>query len=179
VVWHNSRVDPEVLLRFSAGDEDAVKSVYERYGGAVYTVAMNILRDPGRAVDATQETFFKAWKGCATYDPRRPFGPWIYAIARRAALDIYRRERRQVPSEDVDVIALPTPLESVWVMFEVRAAVDLLADDEREVVRMSHFDGLTHVEIAERLDIPLGTVKSRSHRAHAHLAELLRHVEEE
>jgi RNA polymerase sigma-70 factor (ECF subfamily) len=67
----------------------------------------------------------------------------------------------------------------VWEVFQVRAAVDILSDDERQVVQMSHFEGLTHSEIADRLDIPVGTVKSRSHRAHRHLVELLGHLQEE
>jgi RNA polymerase sigma-70 factor (ECF subfamily) len=66
----------------------------------------------------------------------------------------------------------------VWEVFEVRSALDRLPDEERQVVKLSHFDGLTHVEIAARLDIPVGTVKSRSYRAHKRLVEMLKHVEE-
>jgi RNA polymerase sigma-70 factor (ECF subfamily) len=69
-------------------------------------------------------------------------------------------------------------METAWEVFEVRSALDRLPDEERQVVRLSHFDGLTHVEIAAHLDIPVGTVKSRSHRAHQRLVEMLRHVEE-
>ena len=83
-----------------------------------------------------------------------------------------------VVSDDVDVVSFPIGLETVWEVFEVRSALDRLPDEERQVVKMSHFDGLTHVEIAERLDIPVGTVKSRSHRAHQRLIEMLKHVEE-
>ncbi len=83
-----------------------------------------------------------------------------------------------MPSEDVDVVVLPPGLETAWEVFEVRSALDQLPDDERIVVRMSHFEGFTHVEIAERLGVPVGTVKSRSHRAHQRLIGLLRHVEE-
>jgi RNA polymerase sigma-70 factor (ECF subfamily) len=76
-------------------------------------------------------------------------------------------------------IAEPGPsLDRIWEVYQVRLAVDQLADDEREVVRMSHFEGLTQKEIAERLDIPLGTVKSRSHRAHKSLLLMLSHLEE-
>jgi RNA polymerase sigma-70 factor (ECF subfamily) len=70
-------------------------------------------------------------------------------------------------------------METVWEVFQVRLAVDQLSDEERHVVSMSHFQELTHPEIAEQLDIPLGTVKSRSHRAHRHLVELLGHLQGE
>lgn len=155
-----------------------MKAVYDRYGGPVFALSLSILGDHGLAADATQETFVKAWRAASTYDPDRDFGPWIYAIARRTAIDLYRREQRTVAYEDLDAIVLPPSLETAWEVFEVRSAVDRLPDEEREVVRLSHFEGLTHVEIAERLDLPVGTVKSRSHRAHRRLVELLRHVEE-
>jgi RNA polymerase sigma factor (sigma-70 family) len=176
--WQNESVDKHVLERFRLGDEQAVKAVYDMYSGAVYSVAMSILRDPGRAADATQQTFVKAWRSAETFDVDRKFAPWIYSIARRTAIDIYRKERRRIPSEFVDTAVDGASMERVWEVFEVRVAVDRLADEEREVVRMSHFESLTHAEIAKRLDIPLGTVKSRSHRAHQHLIELLDHVGE-
>lgn len=175
----NGVVDAEVLGRFRAGDEEAVKAVYNRFSGAVYALSLAILRDPGRAADATQQTFIKAWRSASSYDPGREFAPWIYSIARRTAIDIYRKERRRIPSDKVDAISEGTSMERVWEVFQVRVAVDQLTDEERQVVAMSHFQGLTHTEIAKRLDIPLGTVKSRSHRAHRHLVELLGHLDGE
>lgn len=172
-------VDAEVLGRFRAGDEEAVKAVYNRFSGAVYALSLAILRDPGWAADATQQTFVKAWRASSSYDLGREFAPWIYSIARRTAIDIYRKERRSVPSDKVDAVSEGTSMERVWEVFQVRVAVDRLTDEERQVVAMSHFEELTHAEIAERLDIPLGTVKSRSHRAHRHLVELLGHLDGE
>jgi RNA polymerase sigma-70 factor (ECF subfamily) len=174
-----SAVDSEVLGRFRDGDEEAVKAVYNRYSGAVFALSLTILRDRSRAADATQMTFVKAWRSAASYDPDREFGPWIYSIARRTAIDIYRKEKRRIPTDSVAAITEGASMVRIWEVFQVRAAVDALADDERQVVQMSHFEGLTHPEIADRLDIPLGTVKSRSHRAHRHLAELLSHLEGE
>lgn len=171
-------MDREVLERFRTGDEAAVKAMYDRFGGPVYALSMSILKDTGLAADATQQTFIKAWRAASTYDPDRSPGPWIYAIARRTAIDMYRQRARVIPSPDLDVVSLPPGLETAWEVFEVRAALDQLPDDERSVIRLSHFEGLTHVEIAERLDIPVGTVKSRSHRAHKRLMEMLRHVVE-
>lgn len=171
-------MDREVLERFRLGDEAAVKAVYDRFGGPVFALSMSILGEHGSAADATQQTFIKAWRAASTYDAERSFAPWIYAIARRTAIDLYRRRSRLVVSDDVDVPSFPPGLETVWEVFEVRAALDRLPDEERQVVKLSHFDGFTHVEISQHLDIPVGTVKSRSHRAHLRLAEMLRHVEE-
>lgn len=171
-------MDPEILERFRSGDEAAVKAVYDRFGGPVFALSMSILGEAGLAADATQTTFIKAWKASSTYDPGRSLGPWIYAIARRTAIDIYRKEIRVFPTDRLDLTATGPSLETVWETFEIRLALERLPDDERQVVRMSHFDGLTHTEIAEHLGIPVGTVKSRSHRAHRRLLELLRHLEE-
>jgi len=171
-------VNREVLERFRAGDEAALKTVYERFRGPVFAISVSILRDHGLAADATQQTFVKAWKSASTYDPDREPGPWIYAIARRTAIDIYRKRQRSVVSDSVDRVDLPPSLDTIWEVFEVRAALDQLPDEEREVMRLSHFEGLTHTEIAEHMGIPVGTVKSRSHRAHRRLLELLAHLEE-
>jgi len=171
-------VDREILERFRQGEESAVKAVYERFRGPVFAISMSVLHDHGLAADSTQHTFIKAWQAATTYDPDRELGPWIYAIARRTAIDIYRKNSRSLVSDDVDTTALPPALDTIWEIFEVRSALDRLPDDERQVIKLSHFDGFTHVEIAEHMGIPLGTVKSRSHRAHQRLVELLRHVEE-
>lgn len=171
-------MDRDLLDRFRTGDESAVKAVYERFRGPVFAISMSVLHDHGLAADASQQTFMKAWQAASTYDPERELGPWIYAIARRTAIDIYRKQVRSVVADDVDSVVLPPALDTIWEVFEVRAALDRLSDEERQVIKMSHFDGLTHVEIAEQMDIPLGTVKSRSHRAHQRLLELLKHLEE-
>lgn len=171
-------MDVDVFERFRAGDEAAVKSIYSNFSGAVFAVTMSILHDEGRAADATQQTFIKVWQASATFDSSRAFEPWVYAIARRTAIDIYRKEKRHVPA-DLEELAEPGPsLDRIWEIFQVRWAVDQLADDEREIVRMSHFEGLTQAEISARLDVPLGTVKSRSHRAHKNLLGLLSHLED-
>lgn len=171
-------MDRDLLERFREGDESAVKAVYERYSGPVFAISMNILRDHGLAADSTQQTFVKAWKAAASFDSERDIGPWLFAIARRTAIDIYRKQSRSLVSEDVDSSVAPASLDTIWEVFEVRAALDRLPDEEREVLRLSHFAGLTHSEIAQHMGIPVGTVKSRSHRAHKKLLELLSHLEE-
>lgn len=165
------------MERFREGDEAAVKTVYERYRGPVYAVSLRVLRDHGLAADATQQTFIKAWRAADQFDTTRDPGPWLFAIARRTAIDILRKQRRIIPSADIEIAENPDGLETTWEVFEVRSALDRLPDDEREILRLNHFEGLTHVEIAERLGIALGTVKSRSHRGHRRLMEMLDHID--
>lgn len=171
-------MDRETLEGFRLGDETAVKAVYSRFSRPVFSIALNILRDRDLAADATQQTFVKAWQAADTLDPGRDPGPWIYTIARRTAIDMYRKQTRSVVRDDID-LAQPGPsLDRIWEVFEVRNALEQLPEEEREVIRMSHLEGLTHTEIAETLDIPVGTVKSRSHRGHQRLIDLLTHLGE-
>lgn len=172
----------DVLARFRAGDHQALTELYSEYGGAVYTVAMSILRNRELAGDATQQTFVNAWRNASTFQSERKFAPWIYAIARNASLDLLRAEARRESvsvSGDVDTPHNPPGIEAAWETFEVRLAIDQLPEKERLVVKLTHLDGHTHSQTAERLGISVGTVKSRSHRAHQRLASLLRHLVEE
>ena len=132
------------------------------------------------AAECVQEAFVKAWRASKSFDPARELRPWLATITRRVAVDIYRREARtrSDPHPDVDDTVVPIAFERTWEAFEVRAALDQLPGDEREVVRLAHFEGLTHSEIADKLRVPVGTVKSRSFRAHRKLAGLLAHLVE-
>jgi RNA polymerase sigma factor (sigma-70 family) len=175
----------DLRARFRQGDPDAVRSVYRAYGRLVYAVAFKVLGDRGRAEDATQQTFVKAWRAAHSFDERRELGPWLATIARRVAIDLYRQEAHRVadPLEsaspaDPALVAAPQSAEAIYDVWEVRQAVAQLPPDEQEVVRLQHLDGFTHAQIAERLGVALGTVKSRSFRAHRRLAELLGHLRE-
>ena len=112
------------------------------------------------------------------FNPDQELAPWLYTIARRQAIDAYRRERRAraVDAAELDDAQAAVSLEATWEAWQVRLALEQLPDDERQVVRLSWFDGLAHPEIADKLGVPVGTVKSRSHRAHRRLADLLAHV---
>jgi RNA polymerase sigma-70 factor (ECF subfamily) len=174
-VWPD---DADLVARFAAGDELAVKAIYERFAGPVLTVAMSALGRRDLADEVVQTTMLKAWRAAGTFDPARELAPWIYAIARRVAIDVHRREARApVPSELADEVGVePLSFSRTWEAWEVRLAIDQLPTDERQVVYLSHMVGLTHREIAHRLGVPLGTVKSRSSRAHRRLASLLGHL---
>ncbi|WP_170147788.1 RNA polymerase sigma factor [Micromonospora phaseoli] len=168
-----------VLVRFRAGDADALGEVYDRYSRSVWAVAMTVTRADHLAQEALQETFIRAWNSASAYDPERDLGPWLLTIARYTALDLIRRELRPTRGgheAEQDAVVEAPDLDVAWLSWKVQEALRQLADHEREIIRLSFFDDLTHAQIAQRLELPLGTVKSRSHRAHRRLAELLAHV---
>jgi RNA polymerase sigma-70 factor, ECF subfamily len=171
----------DLVARFAAGDEAAVRAIYERYAGPVTTVALGTLADRELADEVVQTTMLKAWRAAGSFDPSRELAPWLYAIARRVAIDIYRREKRVATPDEISddqVAVVPLSFERTWEAWEVRSALEQLPADERDVVRLAHFGGMTQSEIAEHLGVPIGTVKSRSNRAHRRLASLLAHVVE-
>lgn len=170
-----------LMQRFRAGDPEAVRRLYDDYGKAVFAVAVRALGDRGLAEEAVQLTFLSAWRAADSFDATRDPAPWLYAIARRVAIDLYRRERRHrsVDDDEPEIAVLPPSIETTWEAWEVRIALERLAPDELEVVRLTHYRGLTHSEAAEEMGIPVGTIKSRSHRAHKHLAALLQHLRQE
>jgi RNA polymerase sigma-70 factor (ECF subfamily) len=176
-VWTaGSELSPAVLEAFRRGEEEAVGAVYRRYGGPVYAVAMSVLGDHDLAGEAAQETFVRAWRAAPRYRSGDTLAPWLFTIARRVAIDMWRLRQRfagQPPAEDA-ILSPPPDLDAVWEAYQVRAAVNRLPDEERVVVLLHHFKQLSHTEIAARLGIPVGTVKSRSYRAHRRLAEWLR-----
>jgi RNA polymerase sigma-70 factor, ECF subfamily len=171
--------DAELMARFAAGDDQAVKTIYERFARPVLTLAMSALGRRDLAEEVVQTTMLKAWRGAGTFDPARELTPWIYAIARRAAIDVHRRETRAPvpqPAEDLETTTEPLSFARTWEAWEVRTAIEKLPADERDVVRLAHLVGMSHREVAAKLGVPVGTVKSRSARAHRRLASLLGHV---
>ncbi|GAA4732139.1 RNA polymerase sigma factor [Phytohabitans rumicis] len=166
-------------VRFRDGDPEALGEVYDRYGRAVWAVAMTVTRADHLAQEAAQETFIRAWKAASTYDPERDLGPWLLSIARFTALDLLRRELRPTRGgheAEQDAVVESPGIDRAWLAWAVQEALGRLSPDEREIIRLSFYEDLTHTQIAERLDLPLGTVKSRSHRVYRRLAELLAHV---
>ncbi len=176
---HACDVDPGTIRRFRRGDPDALAEIYRHYARAVWTVIMRVLRDQMLTEDATTETFVRAWRSADSFNQDRALAPWLFTIARRTAIDVHRREFRPTRGDhapETDVAIEPPGVEDAWMAWEVRRALADLPDDERVALYLSHFEQLTHGEIATRLEIPLGTVKSRTHRAHRRLAERLRHL---
>jgi RNA polymerase sigma factor (sigma-70 family) len=177
---------PEQTAGFRVGDPEAVRAVYREYGRLVFAVAHKTLGSRELAEEATQQTFVKAWQAASTFEPNRDLGPWLATIARRTAIDLYRRESRRqaeslsnLSSEPATVVDLQDGVERSFDVWSVRQAVDDLPAEEREVVRLQHLEQLSQPEVAERLGLPLGTVKSRSFRAHQRLVARLGHLREQ
>jgi RNA polymerase sigma-70 factor (ECF subfamily) len=168
--------------RFHDRDAAALEEVYDHYRRAVWSVVRLISRADHLAEEALQDTFVRAWQAAGQYDPSRDLGPWLLTIARHATFDLLRRELRPTrgghePEQDA---AVEDPgIDRAWVAWQVAQAVRRLSDDEALIIRLTFVEGLTQSEIAERLDVPLGTVKSRSSRAHKRLAQLLAHLRED
>jgi RNA polymerase sigma-70 factor (ECF subfamily) len=125
----------------------------------------------------------RAWKSADRFEVDRDPAAWLATIARRTAIDVHRREARrpavalsEVGTGDRALVSLPPDLGTLDAVWHVRRAIDELPPDEATVVRLQHLDGMTHSEISEQLGVALGTVKSRSHRAHRKLAGLLGHL---
>ena len=173
------------LTRFRAGESDAVRAVYREYGRLVYAVCRNQLGSPQLAEEAAQQTFLKAWRSASTVEAGRDLAPWLATIARRTAIDVHRQESREKSSNLDDVpVAHPAlvqagvAIEHTYDVWQVRQALDELPDDERAIVQLQHLEGLTQTAVAQRLNLPVGTVKSRSYRAHKKLAARLGHLRE-
>lgn len=175
-------VDPDIIAAFRRGDPGAVGEIYEAYAGSLMAVATSVLGDPTAAADVVQQTFLKAWRAADTLDPKRPLGPWLRTIARRTALDAIRYESRRTgpPLSAVpEPAGAPVSFDAPLIAGEVRDALDQLPIEEREVIQLAHLDGLSHAEVARALGVPIGTVKSRSSRAHRRLASALRFLRDE
>ncbi|HLX19230.1 MAG TPA: sigma-70 family RNA polymerase sigma factor [Gaiellaceae bacterium] len=169
--------DTDLLVRVAQRDREAFEVLYRRYVRSVFGLALQRLRDRDRAEDATQEMFTAVWRSAGSYKPERgPAAPWLYAIARNAVVD-RMRSRDATPVEPPDVISLePGPseqAESSFVSWRVHRALETLSEREREVIELAYWSGLSQTEVASFLDIPLGTVKTRTRSALAHLADAL------
>jgi len=169
--------DTELLVRVAARDREAFEVLYRRYMRSVFGLALQRLRERQRAEDATQETFAAVWRSAGSYKPERgPAAPWLYAIARNAVVDRLRA-RDDMPVEPPDMTSdEPGPAEraeSSYVSWRVHRALETLPVREREVVELAYWSGLSQSEVASFLDIPLGTVKTRTRSALAHLADVL------
>ena len=169
----------DLAIRFKAGDEAAVRQVVSQYSGAVQTIARSMLSSPELVAEVVQQTFVKAWRASASYDESRELKPWLYSIARRTAIDVVRRESRPTAGaheQPVETAVTPMTFERTWEIYEIRQALDELPAEERVVMRMSFLIGMTHEQIAAELNIPVGTVKSRTGRAKKRLAVALGHL---
>ena len=173
----NDLSDSELISRTADGDRGAFDVLYRRYSRPVFGLALRRLGDRGRAEDAVQETFASIWRAARSYRPERgPGAPWLYAVARNAITD--RGRARSEPPAEVPDSASPDAgpaerAESGWTAWRVHRALEELNTNERSVIELAYWSGLSQSEIAEFLNIPLGTVKTRTRAALSRLAVLL------
>lgn len=182
-------LDADVIRRMADGDMEAFKQAYDALAGLVYSLALRILTTPEDAEEITQEVFLKMWKEAPSYDVKRgaPIA-WAITITRHKAIDRIRsRERRHRLQEAAEKeaachppFAIPNPSREASqheTATAIRDAMDRLPADQREVLELSYFSGLSQSETAERLAQPLTTIKSRVRRALMHLRQTLRGLE--
>ena len=152
----------------TAESEDSMRALYRTYGPELYGFAVSALGDRGQAEELVQEVFTRVWRKADSFDPARAsFRTWLYGIARNAIIDQKRRAsvRPALATHEVDTDELGGPdasLEHALLRWQVSAALERLTPEHRQVIRLAHFQGLSMREIAERCDLPVGTVKSRT-----------------
>jgi len=163
--------DEALVLAVVAGDTAAFAALYDRYGRRAWSLARRICVDDGLAEDVVQEAFLALWRGASRYDGARgSVRSWVLGIVHNRAIDALRRtlvhEKRRASDEGLDRTVPAEERTEVEAVRNddarfVRAAMDTLPTDQRRVVELAYFSGYTHTEIAEVIDVPLGTVKGR------------------
>jgi RNA polymerase sigma-70 factor, ECF subfamily len=173
----NQLSDGELIVLSADGDRGAFEVLYRRYARPVFGLALRRLGDRGRAEDAVQETFASIWRAARSYKPERgPGAPWLYAVARNAITDRGRARTEtpaEIPDEPSGEAGPADQAEAGWTSWRIHRALEELNDNERSVIELAYWSGLSQSEIAEFLGVPLGTVKTRTRAALARLATLL------
>jgi RNA polymerase sigma-70 factor (ECF subfamily) len=159
------REEADLVAQVAAGDiTEPVAELYRRYAGRLYRFGMHALGNAGLAEEMVQECFVRLWKAADRYDPHRgSVAAYLFVIARSVAADVRKRpsSRPLLPVEDAQ---LPPELDAVDQILEsvmVREALDSLSPAHLQVLTLAHDEGLTQSQIAGRLGVPLGTVKTR------------------
>jgi RNA polymerase sigma-70 factor (ECF subfamily) len=169
--------DAALLDRVRANEQAAMAGVFDRYGSMVYSVALRVLGDSGQAEDVMQEIFFQLWRNPATFvQARGSLGAWLMVVARNRSIDVLRRRKPVESADNVVLIAntnLAEETERNILMEKVRRVVGNFPLEQQRSLELAFFEGLTHVEIAERTGDPLGTVKTRIRSALVSLRKAL------
>jgi RNA polymerase sigma-70 factor (ECF subfamily) len=160
----------ELVQRVARGDSSAFEALYDQVANSVYGVIRRVLRDPAQSEEVTQEVLVEVWRTATRFDPDRgSAGTWIHTMAHRRAIDRVRAaqashdrdervgRRDQEPAFDEVVERVETRLEQE----QVRRCLDHLTELQRESVTLAYYGGYTYREVAELLEVPLGTVKTR------------------
>ena len=159
--------EEKLVARLLVKERSAYDSLYDQYSAALYGVAFRMLKEEAIAQDVLQETFIKVWRKIHTYDPAKGrFFTWLLNILKNLAIDKMRSKEvkyaAKKQSYDAETLERYAPTVSIAIEhIGLREIVQNLPDKQREIIMLIYFDGYTHVEAAEELDLPLGTVKSR------------------
>lgn len=181
-IQHEQRAqDAALLLRVRDRDERAIEDLYARYSGPLYSLAYRVTGADRYAQDVVQEVFIALWKDAGRYDPSRgALSSWLFALARHKAIDLVRKEanvRKHTADVDLEFREADDDVDhETWLRHRrdtVRAAITQLPEAQRTALELAFFAGLTHVEVAEQLDIPLGTAKTRIRTALLRLRDIL------
>ncbi len=173
--------EAHLLRGVAAGDEGAFNELYRLYSAPIYTYLLHLIHEPAEAEDLLQEVFVAAWKQAAYFRGQAKVKTWLLQIAHNQAVSWLRRNS----CEQVTLDGLPeettaaNPLDQVaelWRAGQLRSALDQLSVKHRAVVELAFVHGLSHSEISQIIDRPLGTVKSRMSYALHYLAEMLREM---
>jgi RNA polymerase sigma-70 factor (ECF subfamily) len=179
------RDDLELHRELSSGDRGAFDALYRRYSGSAYGLAFRITGQQLLAQDVVHDAFMALWRAPEAFDPARgAFRSFFLSLVHHRAVDTVRREERirarQERAANLEPAAVEDPAEGVidaadmaTRRIEVRAALETLSPDQRQVLEMAYFGGRTQVQIAEELGIPLGTVKTRTFAAMRKLRSVL------
>jgi len=175
--------DATLVAATLAGRSDAFGTLVERYERAVYNLCLRTLRDAEEAKDASQEAFLKAFRALRTFRPGAKFSTWIFSIAYHACCDRLGRRKRFSDAELPDR-ADPSPGPALIAEHrdqasELRAAIDALPEKYRAVITLYHLQGHQYEEIAQVLDLPMGTVKTHLFRAKEQLRRQLAHLHDQ
>jgi RNA polymerase sigma-70 factor (ECF subfamily) len=159
-----------LVARLKRRDSSALEEVYDRYGRLVYAVILRIVRDGAVAEDLAQETFLRIWNRVQAFDAERgKFGPWLLTVARNRAIDYLRSVDGRMTHSSLELSASEQPGHFVSMEEEVintdrgrrlRAAFEKLSANQRTVIELAYFEGLSQSEMASKLSQPLGTVKT-------------------
>ena len=173
--------DRACVERMRAGDTRALEELYDRHNGLLYSIVMRIVRHAPDAEEVLQEAWLQIWRGAASYnDARGAVGAWLVTVARSRAIDRVRSEGSRQRAEQAAGVDPPPPTEDAsanaahrQMSERVSRALDQLGSQHRQVLELAYFGGLTQTEIAERLNAPLGTVKSWTRQALVRLSDLV------
>jgi len=159
----------ELAAQLQRGDVGGVESLYDRYGRLAYSLAYRMLNDAAASEEVVQEAFLALWRNVSSFDATRgTLRAWLLTIVRNRAIDRLRGSRGQQPIASIEQLNRSTEVPDAWETVslelerkQVREALAALPAEQRRTLELAYFGGLTQVEIARQMEVPLGTVKGR------------------